>query len=243
MNIYPAIDIINGQAVRLTEGDYNKKKVYDEDPLNVANSFYKKGANHLHVVDLDGAKGGGMSNLETISKIIKNTSMFVEVGGGIRDESRIKDLISIGVGRVILGTVAVKNFEFLKEMVEKYGEKISVGVDTRDGYVAVEGWLETTKVSGYEFCKKLKSIGVKSIIYTDIATDGAMKGTNLDAFKELYKILNDDEESKVEITASGGVVSIEEVKELKKIGIDSVIIGKALYEGSIGIEELMKIGK
>lgn len=242
MNIYPAIDIINGQAVRLTEGDYNRKKVYDQNPLDVAKQFEKKGAKFLHVVDLDGAKKGTMSNFGIIADIINETSLFVEVGGGIRDEERIEELLKIGVGRVILGTVAIKDFDFLARMVEKYKGKISVGVDAKNGFVAVEGWLETTKVSSFEFCEKLARIGVKSIIYTDIETDGAMKGTNLEAFNTLCKKLKKELKFDLEITASGGVTSIDEVEKLKEIGVDSVIIGKAIYEGSINLDDLLRLG-
>ena len=172
MKIFPAIDLRDGKAVRLYQGDYDQMTVYSEDPVDVARSFKEKGASYLHLVDLDGAKDGQLVNFETIRRIVEEVDLFVEVGGGIRDEKRICQYLDLGVGRVILGTIAVKEPEFLKEMVGKYGEKIAVGVDARDGYVAINGWKEITAQESFSFCKYLRDMGVKTVIYTDISRDG-----------------------------------------------------------------------
>ncbi len=234
MNIYPAIDIISGSVVRLTQGDYTKKEKYNITPVEAANEFRSKGAKYLHIVDLDGAKDGSLSNFNSIKEVIQSTNMFVEVGGGIRDEERIKHYLSIGVGRVILGTAALKNFPFLVEMVQKYGEKIAVGVDAKNGFVAVDGWMTVSDTDSVAFCERVRDIGVKSVIYTDIEKDGAMQGTNLAVYQRLSQI------SGLEITASGGISSVEDITALKKIGISSAIIGKALYEGKIRLEDILR---
>lgn len=241
MRIYPAIDIIDSQVVRLTRGDYDQKKVYNADPLEIAVDFDRRGAGYLHVVDLDGAKKGGMANTEVISEIVQKTNLFVEVGGGIRDEQRIRELINGGAARVILGTAAIEDPDFLKDMLRKYRDKIAVGVDAADGYVAVKGWIEKTKVSSFDFCEKLAVYGVSTIIYTDIATDGAMKGTNLEAFEKLSRLLKKGSQGAPEITASGGITSVDEITKLADLGIDNVIVGKALYEGRLNLEELLRM--
>lgn len=234
MKIFPAIDIIGGSVVRLTQGDYNKKEKYNITPVEAANEFYKKGAKFLHIVDLDGAKDGSLSNFDSIREVIKSTEMFVEVGGGIRDEERIKRYLSIGVGRVILGTAALKNFPFLVEMVQKYGDRIAVGVDAKKGFVAVDGWTTVSDTDSVAFCEKVRDIGVKSVIYTDIEKDGAMQGTNIAIYQRLSQI------GGLEITASGGISSVEDILALKEIGISSAIIGKALYEGKIKLEDILR---
>ena len=231
MKIYPAIDLRNAQAVRLTQGDYNRMTVYSNDPVSVAKSFYEAGARYLHIVDLDGAKDGTMSNFATIKDIVAATGMFCEVGGGIRNLERIEEYLKVGAGRVILGTAAVNDPGFLKAAVKNYGEKIAVGVDAKDGYVAVNGWLDVTKVKGIDFCYELLDLGVKTVIYTDIAKDGGMAGTNLPLYKELSKIKG------LDITASGGISSIEEIKELNEMNIANAILGKALYTGALDLKQ------
>lgn len=231
MKIYPAIDLRSAQAVRLTQGDYNRMTVYSNDPVSVAKSFYEAGARYLHIVDLDGAKDGTMSNFATIKDIVAATGMFCEVGGGIRNLERIEEYLKVGAGRVILGTAAVNDPGFLKAAVKNYGEKIAVGVDAKDGYVAVNGWLDVTKVKGIDFCYELLDLGVKTVIYTDIAKDGGMAGTNLPLYKELSKIKG------LDITASGGISSVEEIKELNEMNIANAILGKALYTGALDLKK------
>lgn len=233
MKIFPAIDLIGGKAVRLTQGDYKKVDIFSDNPESVARGFYEAGAQYLHVVDLDGAKEGTLSNLKTIEKIVNAAPLFVEVGGGIRDFERIERMLSIGVKRVILGTAAVKNTEFLKSAADAYGEKIVLGVDARDGYVATDGWINKTAVKSFEFCERARDMGVKTVIYTDIATDGAMKGTNLPAFQRLCKIEG------LSVVASGGICSLDELKELSDMGCDGAIVGKALYMGALDLKEVL----
>jgi phosphoribosylformimino-5-aminoimidazole carboxamide ribotide isomerase len=234
MKIFPAIDILGGKVVRLTKGDYNQVETYSNDPVDIVKGMYNSGARHLHIVDLDGAREGKPVNLDTIKKIVNESKMFVEVGGGIRTEKRIKEYLDLGVDRVILGTIAIKNFAFLKEMVKKYGEKIVVGVDAKDELVAVSGWRDVTDISSIEFCKQLQFIGVKNVIYTDIDKDGGLKGTNLEVYKKLSNIKG------LDITASGGVTYMKEIQELKDIGVYGVILGKALYNGNLLLDIVVK---
>jgi len=233
MKIFPAIDIISGSVVRLTQGDYGKVDKYSRTPVEAAAEFYSKGAKYLHIVDLDGAKDGTLSNFSSISEVIKATAMFVEVGGGIRDESRIERYLSAGVSRVILGTAAINNFPFLVDMVKKYSEKIAVGIDAKSSFVAVDGWTTVTKVESVSFCEKVRDIGVKTVIYTDIEKDGAMKGTNLDIYKRLSLI------NGLDIVASGGISSLSEIIPPKEMGISSAIVGKAIYEGKLKLEDVL----
>lgn len=233
IEVFPAIDIKDGKVVRLTQGDYNKVDIYAENPVEIAAGFAARGAKNLHVVDLDGAKDGKLSNFEKIETIVKNAGMFVQVGGGIRDEERIKSYLDIGVSRVILGTVAVEDFEFTKRMAQKYGDKIAVGVDAKDEKIAVKGWLEITGLNSVEFCKRLAGAGVKTVIYTDISRDGAMCGTNLEIYKRLAN------EVDLDIIASGGVSSLQEISALKDIGLYGLIVGKALYQGVLNLEEVL----
>ena len=237
MKIFPAIDIIGGSVVRLTQGDYGKVEKYSITPVKAAAEFHAKGAEYLHIVDLDGAKDGSLSNFSSISEVVKSTKMFVEVGGGIRDESRIESYFSIGVGRVILGTAAINNFPFLVDMFKKYGEKIAVGIDAKSGFVAVDGWTTVTKTDSVSFCEKVRDIGVKTVIYTDIEKDGKMLGTNIAIYKRLSQIKG------LGIVASGGISSLEEVKALKEMGIGSAIVGKALYEGKLNLEDVLKVAR
>ena len=234
MQIFPAIDLSGGKVVRLYQGDYEKMTVYGADPCAVARDFMAAGAKYLHVVDLDGAKDGTLANFESISALAKQGGLYIEVGGGIRTEERIAKYLDLGVGRCILGTIAVKDFDFTRRMAQKYGDKIAVGVDARDGYVAVSGWLETSKEKGVDFCRRLYDAGVQTVIYTDISRDGAEQGTNLALYRELARIEG------LHITASGGVSSIAELKELHAIGTHAAILGKALYTGRLDLREVIK---
>ncbi|MBQ9951203.1 MAG: 1-(5-phosphoribosyl)-5-[Clostridia bacterium] len=236
MIIYPAIDLRGGKAVRLTKGDYDRMKVYNDDPASVAESFRAAGATHLHVVDLDGARLGIPQNAETIRSLTA-AGLFTEVGGGIRDEKRICEYLDSGVARVILGTVAVRNFGFVEEMAQKYGEKIAVGVDAKDGYVAVSGWEETTQLTGVDFCRRLRDAGVKTVIYTDIGRDGCLAGANLPLYQELSGIRG------LDVIASGGVSFESDVTALQGMNIHGAIIGKALYEGQLNLERCIALAK
>ena len=237
MKLFPAIDLFNGKAVRLYKGDYEKMTIYSENPSEIAVDFYNKGALFMHVVDLERALKGGTPNLETIKKIVSATPAFVEVGGGIRSLEVIKTYVDAGVDRVILGTAAVQNPEFLSEAVKKFGDKIAVGVDIKDGFVAIKGWTEKSSFTGLEFCKKMQDMGVKTIICTDISKDGAMQGTNHELYKSLKENLN------IQIIASGGVSSIEDIKRLKQTDVYGAIIGKAYYTGDIDLAEGLKVAR
>ena len=233
MQIFPAIDLRGGQVVRLYQGDYDRETVYAADPCAVARNFLAAGAQYLHVVDLDGARDGTLANFDTIAAIAKQGGLYIEVGGGIRTEDRIRQYLDLGVGRCILGTIAVKDFDFTERMARKYGDKIVVGVDARDGYVAVSGWKELSAERGVDFCRRLRDAGVKTVIYTDISRDGAEAGTNLDLYRELAEI------GGLDITASGGVSSIEELKELQRMGTRAAILGKALYTGRLDLKTVI----
>lgn len=235
MNIIPAIDLIGGKAVRLQKGDYNKVTVYSDDPAKVAKSFAESGAKYLHVVDLDGAKSGKADNYETIKRIIEAADLSVEVGGGIRNIDTVRLYAEAGVDRIILGTAALTDPAFLEEAVRTYGEKITVGVDIKDGMVAIKGWTEISEISCNEFCKKLEELGVKTVICTDISKDGMMSGTNL----ELYRNLNRN--FSIQIIASGGVSSLDDVRALKEMDVFGAILGKALYTGAIDLSEAVRI--
>lgn len=237
MEIFPAIDIRNGNVVRLTEGDYNRMTVYGSSPLEMAETFIKKGAKNLHMVDLDGAKDGAPVNFDVIKSVSETGKLFTEVGGGIRDEKRIEDYLSLGVNRVILGTVAVRNFKFVEESVKKYGDKIAVGVDARDGKVAVSGWLETTEIDSLDFCRKLRDAGVKTVIYTDISKDGTLSGTNLEIYEKLTEIKG------LDVIASGGITFEDEIKKLASMNTYGAIVGKAVYAGKLDLERVLKIAK
>ena len=234
MQIFPAIDLRGGQVVRLYQGDYDKETVYAQDPCAVARDFLAAGARYLHVVDLDGARDGAPANFDAIATIVKQGGLYVEVGGGIRDEGRIRQYLDIGVGRCILGTAAVRDFAFTERMARKYGDQIAVGVDARDGFVAVSGWKELSAEKGVDFCRRLRDAGVRTVIYTDISRDGAEAGTNLDLYRELAEI------DGLDITASGGVSSIEELKELRRIGTKAAILGKALYTGRLDLRTVIR---
>ncbi len=234
MQIFPAIDLRGGQVVRLYQGDYDQETVYAADPCAVARDFLAAGARYLHVVDLDGARDGTLANFETIAALVRQGGLYIEVGGGIRTEERIRRYLDLGVGRCILGTIAVKDFAFTERMAQKYGDRIAVGVDARDGFVAVSGWKELSAERGVDFCRRLRDAGVKTVIYTDISRDGAEQGTNLDLYRELAGIEG------LDITASGGVSSIEELRELQTIGTKAAILGKALYTGRLDLKTVME---
>lgn len=237
MYIYPAIDLYGGKAVRLFKGDYAQMTVYSDDPVSVARDFAVAGASHIHLVDLEGAKIGRPANLSTIAKIVETTGLFAEVGGGIRDMETVDSYLSIGVSRVILGTAAVKDPDFLKEALAKYGEKIAVGVDLKDGFVAIKGWTETSDLKAEDFFIQMQNLGIKTIICTDISRDGAMKGTN----RELYRDLS--AKFDIDLIASGGVSSMEDVKALAEMKLHGAIIGKAYYIGAVDLKEAVEAAK
>lgn len=237
MEIFPAIDLYDKKAVRLYKGDYNNMTVYSDKPWEIAEDFKANGAKHIHIVDLEGAKSGETPNIDTIKRIVDSVDLFVEVGGGIRSMEVIDKYASIGVNRVILGTAAVENEAFLKDAIAKYGDMIAVGIDIKDGYVAIKGWTEKSQYSAFEFVEKMQNMGVKTIICTDISKDGAMKGTNLPLYKEL------SQKYKIDIIASGGVSNLDDIKELRKMDIYGAIVGKAYYTKAISIKEAIEVAK
>ena len=235
MKLYPAIDLYEGKAVRLFKGEYQQMTVYNENPLEVAMDFRNAGAECIHLVDLEGAKFGTTSNLPVIEKIVKATDLFVEVGGGIRTMETVEAYLSLGVGRVILGTAAVTDRAFLEAALAKYGEKIAVGVDLKDGYVAIKGWTEKSRWTADAFFRDLEALGVSTVICTDISRDGAMQGTNRQLYKEL------SEKYHIQLIASGGVSGIEDVKALGAMDLHGAIIGKAYYTGAIDLTEALEV--
>ena len=237
MILYPAIDLVGGKAVRLYKGDYAQMTVYSEDPVSVAKDFQKAGVRRMHLVDLEAAKSGIPANAETIRSIAEQTDLFLEVGGGIRNMEILETYLSLGVDRAILGTAAVTNPQFLKEAVEAYGERIAVGVDLKDGYVAIKGWTETSELTAEDFFSQMEQLGVKTVICTDISRDGAMKGTN----RALYKQLS--ERFSIDLIASGGVSSMEDILALKEMGLHGAIIGKAYYTGAIDLKEALEAAR
>ena len=234
MQIFPAIDLRGGQVVRLYQGDYDQMTVYSADPCAIARQFLEAGAKNLHVVDLDGAKDGTLANFKTIEALTRQGGLYIEVGGGIRTEERIRQYLDLGVGRCILGTIAVKDFAFTARMAQTHGDKIAVGVDARDGYVAVNGWKELSREKGVDFCRRLRDAGVGAVIYTDISRDGAEKGTNLAVYRELANIEG------LAVTASGGVSSLEELRQLQAMGTRAAILGKALYTGRLDLKTVIE---
>ena len=237
MKLFPAIDLYEGKAVRLYKGDYTQMTVYSDDPASIATDFAASGATCIHIVDLEGAKSGTIPNFDTVCKIKATSGLFCEVGGGIRSMEVIDKYLSAGIDRVILGTAAVGNLDFVKSAVDKYGERIAVGADLKDGYVAVKGWIEKTDLSCEDFFRQMQDVGVKTVICTDISRDGAMMGTNL----ELYRTLS--QKFSMQIVASGGVSSLEDVKRLSEIGLYGAIIGKAYYTGAINLKEAAEVVK
>ena len=237
MIILPAIDLLDRKAVRLLKGDYNQVTVYSNSPLEVAEKFKSFGADYIHMVDLDGAKYGTTPNKDIVAEVAEKTGLFVEIGGGIRSMQTVKDYIDAGVSRVILGTAAICDEAFLDEAVAAYGEKIAVGADVKNGKIAVKGWLEESNVTLDEFFEKMQKKGVKNIICTDISRDGAMRGTNLELYREL------SEKYSLDITASGGVSSLDDVKALRQMNLYGAIIGKAYYTGAVDLKEAIEVGR
>ena len=237
MFIFPAIDLFEGKTVRLYKGDYAQMTVYNENPVAVAKDFAAAGATHIHVVDLEGAKSGETPNLDTVSAIAQATGLFVEVGGGIRSMEVVDRYLGAGVSRVILGTAAVKDEAFLKAALAKHGDKIAVGVDIKDGMVAIKGWVEKSEYDAMDFCEKMEALGVKTVICTDISKDGAMKGTNHELYRTMAKRFG------MQIIASGGVSSMEDVERLAALDIYGAIIGKAYYTGAIDLKTAVAVGE
>lgn len=237
MLVFPAIDLFGGKAVRLFKGDYNQMTVYNENPLQQAKEFEEKGAKYLHMVDLEGAKNGDTPNLETIKEICENTDLFIELGGGIRNMETAEKYLSIGVDRVILGTAAVTDEEFLKSAAQKFGQQLAVGVDIRDGYVSIKGWTQQSEYTLDAFCQKLQTLGIKTVICTDISKDGAMKGANLELYKELSQKFSMD------FIASGGVSTLEDIEALSKMNMYGAIIGKAYYTGAVDLAKAIEVAK
>lgn len=237
MLIFPAIDLYEKKAVRLYKGDYARMTVYSDNPLDVAKTFREAGAEYIHMVDLEGAKEGTSPNFAIVRSVAQNSNLRVEVGGGIRDEDTVARYIDAGVMRVIFGTAAVSDGAFVEKMCKKYGDKIAVGVDLKDGEVAVKGWTEKSGISGMDFCKRMQETGVSTIICTDISRDGAMRGTN----RALYKALS--ERFSMNIVASGGVSAIDDVKALRDMNIYGAIVGKAIYTGDIDLREALEVAK
>ena len=233
MLIFPAIDLFEGKAVRLYQGDYAQMTVYSEDPPKLAADFLAAGASCLHVVDLEGARSGATPNLDTV-RALARSGLFTEVGGGVRSMAAAEAYLSAGVGRVILGTAAVTDEGFLKEAVAAYGDRIAVGADFRDGFVAIRGWTEKTSLPALEFCRRMEDLGVETLICTDISRDGAMRGANRSLYKELTEAL------RLRIIASGGVSALEDITALKAQGLYGAIIGKAYYTGAIDLRKAIE---
>lgn len=237
MLIFPAIDLYEKKAVRLFKGDYNRMTVYSDNPAEIALDFAAKGASCIHVVDLEGAKSGETPNFETICEIKKSAGLFTEVGGGVRSLDVVEKYVSAGIDRVILGTAAVTDMDFTREAVKLYGDKIAVGVDIKDGFAAVRGWTEKSALTSYELCAKMQDIGVKTLICTDISKDGAMKGTNVGLYRNL------SEQFEMQIIASGGVSSIDDVRALRELNLYGAIIGKAYYTGDIDLRDAIEVAR
>jgi phosphoribosylformimino-5-aminoimidazole carboxamide ribotide isomerase len=234
MVIFPAIDLRNGKCVRLEQGKAEKETVYDDDPIERAKMWESKGAKFLHIIDLDGAINGVGENRKIVGKIVDNVNIPVQLGGGIRSIEDIEDALMKGVSRVILGTSALKDEEFLKKALEIYKDKIAVSVDAKDGLVAIEGWTKVSDASADSLAKDLENIGVKTLIYTDISKDGMLQGPNFSEIKKLKNSLN------IDVIAAGGVSSAKDVEKLKELNLYGAIIGKALYTGDIELEEVLR---
>lgn len=235
MIIFPAIDIKDNKCVRLLQGDFNKVNIYGDDPSEMAKKWEEKGAKFIHIVSLNGARGEGNINDYSIKKILQSINIPIQIGGGVRDEKRIEDLLAMGVNRVIIGSMAVKNKELLKNLVKKYKEKIVVSIDAKNGKVAIEGWEEVSSLDSINLCKELEEIGVKTIVYTDISKDGMMIGPNFHIYEKLSK------ETNLNIIASGGVTTLEDVKKLNLMNLYGAIIGKSLYENKIELKEVLSL--
>lgn len=234
MKLFPAIDLYNGQCVRLEKGVFETATTFSSNPLTIALTYQNEGAEWIHVIDLNGAQTGESKNIEVIKQIVQKTSLKIQVGGGIRDESKIKRLLDLGVDRVILGSYAVNDTKKLKELTKTYPNKIIVSVDSKDGFVTFKGWQETSTKTTISFCKELESVGINTIVYTDISKDGMMSGPNFDDYKEIqsHTLLN--------VIASGGVSSYSDIKKLKHLKLYGAIIGKALYLGKMTVKEMIR---
>ena len=237
MIIFPAIDLVGGKAVRLYKGDYARMTVYDDDPLHAARAFEAAGAKHLHMVDLEGARDGGTPNYETVRRVAQGTGLFVEIGGGIRDMDVVQRYLDAGVKRVILGTAAISDEGFVREAVDRFGAAIALGADVKNGEVAVRGWLELSGVTLDAFCEKYQQMGVQTLICTDISRDGAMQGANRALYADLQR------KYRMDIVASGGVSSMEDVRALRALGLYGAIIGKAVYTGDIDLARAIEEAK
>ena len=237
MILFPAIDLYDRKAVRLYKGDYNQMTVYSENPIEIALDFSSCGATHIHMVDLEGAKDGTTPNLSLVEQIAKETDLFVEIGGGIRNMETVEKYLSCGVSRVILGTAAVTDPSFLEKAVATYGNKIAIGADVKDGRIAIKGWLENSAYTLDDFMARLETLGVSNVICTDISKDGAMKGTNRDLYRELSRKYS------VSITASGGVSNLDDIAALREMELYGAIIGKAYYTGAIDLREALEVAK
>ncbi len=237
MNIFPAIDLVGGKAVRLFKGDYAQMTVYDDDPLNAARRFEAAGAGYLHVVDLEGARDGGTPNFESVRRVAENTKLFVEIGGGIRDMAVIEKYLSAGVKRVILGTAAIADEAFAREAIRRYGGAIALGADVKDGEVAIRGWLELSGMTLDAFCEKYQAMGARTLICTDVSRDGAMAGANRALYADLQKKYS------MNIVASGGVSTLDDVKALAALDLYGAIIGKAVYTGDIDLKHAIEVAQ
>ncbi len=237
MILFPAIDLYEGKAVRLLRGDYDRMTVYSDHPEEIARDFAACGATHVHLVDLEGARSGETPNLNTVLRIRECTGLFCEIGGGVRSMEVVRRYLDAGLDRVILGTAAVEDEDFLIRAVEAYGDRIAVGADIRDGFVAVRGWTEQSAVRMEDFCSRMEEIGVQTLICTDISRDGAMRGTN----REMYRTLS--EQFRLQITASGGVSSLEDVESLRRMNLYGAIIGKAYYTGDIDLKKALEVAR
>lgn len=237
MKLFPAIDLYEHKAVRLFKGDYKQMTVYNDDPVAVARDFARQGAKYIHVVDLEGAKTGVPAHLDVVERIAKETDLFVEIGGGIRNMQTVDAYVSVGADRVILGTAAVTDEEFLKAALKKYGEKIAVGADVADGKIAIKGWLEKSRYGLEEFLSHIQDLGVSTVICTDVSKDGAMQGLNVELYAQMTRTY------RLNVIASGGVSSMEDVERLAKADVYGAIIGKAYYIGAIDLKKAIEVAQ
>ncbi len=233
MIIYPAIDLKNGRCVRLTQGDFKQEKIYDIDPVEVAKAYQKEGAEALHIIDLNGAESGILINQEVIKSILKEVSIPIQIGGGIRSFAQAKAWLDLGVSRVILGTVIIDDESLLEELLFNFSDKIAVSIDAKEGMVTTHGWTNTTSIHAYELAKKLENKGLKTLIFTDIAKDGMLSGPSFNDYKWLK------ENTRMKIIASGGITTLDDIDVLKRLGLDGAIIGKAIYEKRLNLKEVL----
>jgi len=233
MQIWPAIDLLGGNCVRLEQGDYQRETVFADDPIAVAKSFQDQGARHLHLVDLDGARDGKPTNLDTVRKVVDSVDMQCELGGGVRNRETIQSLLEVGLDRLVLGTSALKNADWFRQMCQEYPQRLVLGIDAREGMVATDGWLETSSTPAVELANRFSDVPLAAIVYTDIATDGMLAGPNLSAMAQMQQHVN------VPVVASGGVTTVEDVRALAEAGLAAAIIGRALYAGNINLPEAL----